>query len=77
MFLKNILGQTWAAIIINSHILAGIYLVFLKYVLEQTWRSFKTEFGPQQKYTKKSYQGRQKFSTFLKHSCSNFPLMMC
>ena len=51
-------------IIINSHILAGIYLIFLKIFLNQTGRSFKTEFGPHQKYRKGSYQVRQKFSTF-------------
>ena len=33
-------------------ILAGIYLIFLKIVLDQAWRSFKTEFGPQQKHRK-------------------------
>ena len=41
---------------IVSRILAGIYLIFLKNVLDQTWKSFKIEFGPKQKYWKKSYQ---------------------
>ena len=41
---------------IVSRILAGIYLIFLKNVLDQIWKSFKIEFGPKQKYWKKSYQ---------------------
>ena len=41
---------------IASRNLAGIYLIFLKNVLDQTWKSFKIEFGPKQKYWKKSYQ---------------------
>ena len=35
MFLKGVLDQAWAMGIINSHILAGIYLIFLKAVLDQ------------------------------------------
>ena len=77
MFLKNVLGQTWNTVLVNSHILAGIYLIFLKKVLDETWRSFKIEFGPQRKYRKKSYQVRQKFSTFLQRNCSNFGLILC
>ena len=53
-----------APIVINSHILAGIYLIFLKNVLDQTWGSFKTEFGPRQKYRKKSYQVKQNLALF-------------
>ena len=59
MFLKNVLDQTGTTIIINSHILAGIYLILLKFILKQSWKSLKTEFRPQQKYRKKSYHVRQ------------------
>ena len=38
-----------ASIIKNSHFLAGIYFLFLKNVLDQTQKSFGTEFGPQWK----------------------------
>ena len=55
MFLKNVLDQTGTTIIINSHILAGIYLILLKFILDQSWKSLKTEFRPQQKYRKKSF----------------------
>ena len=44
--------------------LAAIYLIFLENVLEQTRRPLKTEFGPQQKYRKKSYQLRQNLALF-------------
>ena len=36
MFLKNVMDRTSATILINSHVLAGIYLIFLKNVLNQT-----------------------------------------
>ena len=29
----------------NSHILAGIYFIFLKNTLDQTWKTFNTNFG--------------------------------
>ena len=64
IFLKNVLDQAWAPIVINSHNLTGIYFIFLKNVLDQSWRSFKTEFGPQRKYQKKSYQVRQNLAHF-------------
>ena len=38
-----------APIVKNSHILAGIYFVFLKDVLDQTLKTFDTKFGPQWK----------------------------
>ena len=61
---KILYDQARAQIAINSHILAAIYLIFLKNVLDQTWRSLKIEFGPQRKYRKKSYQVRQNLSLF-------------
>ena len=37
----------WTALVVkNNHILAGIYFIFLKNVLEQTWKAFNTKFGP-------------------------------
>ena len=38
-----------APIVKNSYILAGIYFVFLKDVLDQTLKTFDTKFGPQWK----------------------------
>ena len=35
-----------APIVKNSHILAGIYFIFLKTVLDQTQKAFDTKFGP-------------------------------
>ena len=36
-------------IVKNSHILAGIYFLFLKNVLDKIQKSFDTKFGPQSK----------------------------
>ena len=47
-----------------SHILTGIYLIFLKNVLNETWSSFKTEFGPRRKYRETSYRVRQNLALF-------------
>ena len=33
-----------ALIVINSHIMTGIYYIFLKNVLDQTWKGFDTKF---------------------------------
>ena len=35
---------------------AGIFFIFLKNVIEQTWKVFNTKFGPQWKDRKSSYQ---------------------
>ena len=48
----------------NSRILAGVYFIFLKSVLEQTWKSFDTEFGPQWKDQEKSYQVKENLALF-------------
>ena len=34
-------------IVKNSYVLAGIYFIFLKNVLDQTYKYFDTEFAPQ------------------------------
>ena len=44
------------SIIKNSNFLAGIYLIFLKAVLDLTWKPFHTEFWPQLKDRKSNYQ---------------------
>ena len=62
---------------IVSRILAGIYLIFLKNVLDQTWKSFKIEFGPKQKILEKELSSKNKFNTFLQLSCSNIRLLLC
>ena len=43
----------------SSHILAGIYFIFQKDVLEGTRNSCKTKFGPQRKDRKSCFQVRQ------------------
>ena len=44
-----------ALVVQNSHILAEIYFIFLKDVLNQTWKAFSTKFGPQWKDRGSSY----------------------
>ena len=53
-------------IVRNSHILAGIYFIFLSNVLDQTWKAFNTKFGPQWKGRESSYQVRQSLAFFWK-----------
>ena len=55
-----------APIVKNSHILSGIYFIFLKNVLHQAWKIFNTKFEPQWKDRKSSYQVRQMLALFCK-----------
>ena len=55
-----------ALIVKSSHILAGIYFIFLKKVLDQTWKAFNTNFGRQGKDQDSSYQVRQILALFCK-----------
>ena len=48
-FLTFIMSLLTAFIFKNSHILAGIYFMFLNNILYQTWNAFNTKFGPQKK----------------------------
>ena len=52
---------------------AGIYFMFLKNVLKQSWKSFNTKFRLQWK----ELASKANFSTFLLLSCSNFKLKLC
>ena len=53
-----------APIVKNSDILAEIYFVFKKNVLDQTWKE-------------KLLSSKTKWSIFLQHSLSNFRLRLC
>ena len=53
-----------------------IYFIFLKNVVDQTWKVFNTKFGPKWKDPKSSYQVRQIIALFLQISCSNFKLKL-
>ena len=53
-------------IVKNSHILAGIYFIFLKKVLDQTWKAFNNKFGHYWKDRKSSYQVGQILALFCK-----------
>ena len=51
-------------IVKNSHILAGIYSIFLKNVLHQTWEVAGTKSGTQWKDWENSYQVMQILALF-------------
>ena len=53
-------------IVRNGHTLTGIYFIFLKNVLDQTWKAFNTKFGPQWEDRESSYQIRQILALFCK-----------
>ena len=50
----------------NSRISAVIYIIFINKVLEQTWKTLNTKFGPQWKVRESSYQIRQILTLFCK-----------
>ena len=51
-------------IVKNSHIFAGIYFIFQKNVLDQTWNTFDTKIEYQWKDRETSYQVRQILALF-------------
>ena len=55
-----------ALIVKNNHILAGIYFIFLKKVLYQTWKTFNTKVEPQWTDWERSYQVKQILALFCK-----------
>ena len=48
----------------NSHILARIYFIFLKNILDQSWKAFNAQFGPQWKNWENSYQVKHILAPF-------------
>ena len=54
------------SIVKNNHLLAGIYFIILKNVIDQSSKAFITNFRPQSKDRKSSYQVRQIFALFYK-----------
>ena len=65
-FFPLFMSLSTASVVKNSHILAGIYFIFLKNVLDQAWKVFNAKFGPQQKDRGSSYQVRQILALFYK-----------
>ena len=64
-----------ASIVENSRTLPGIYFIFLENILDQTWKSFNTIFGPQWKDPKSSFQ-KARFTTFLQVTYPKFRLKL-
>ena len=65
-FLLLVMSLLTAQINKSSHNLAAIYIIFLKNVLDQTWKSFNTKFRPQWKDQKRSYQVKLILAIFCK-----------
>ena len=65
-FLSLFMSLLTALIGENSHILGGIYFIFLKNRRRPTWKAFNTKFGPQWKDRESSYQVRQILAFFCK-----------
>ena len=59
-------------IVKNSHILAGMYSIFLKSVLDKTWKSLDTKFETQWKDRKSSYKVRKNLAI----SCNSVALIL-
>ena len=55
-----------ALIIKISHILAEIYFICIRNVLDQTWKIFNTKFVPRWKDSENSYSLRQVLALFCK-----------
>ena len=72
---KKVLGEKFWRLRLESalgssiwyyYILAGIHFIFLKKVLDQTWKSFNIKFGFQEKDQESTYQVRQILKLFWK-----------
>ena len=65
-------------IVKRSQIYSGIYFIFLKHALRETWRCFDIKFIPQWLDRKSSYQVNQSLATeFLQLNCPYFRLKLC
>ena len=53
-----------SGIVINDHTLAGICFIFLKCLLDQSWKAFNIKFAYQCKDLNRSYQVRQNLVLF-------------
>ena len=65
-FLLLFMSLLTAFIVQNSHILPGIYLIFLNSVLRPTWKALTANFGPPLKDRERIYQARQSLALFCK-----------
>ena len=61
-----------ALIVKNSHIMPGIYLIFLSRRLRPSLKSFQYQICISVKKSGKYLSSKSNFSTFLQISCSNF-----
>ena len=66
-----------ALIVKNSHILIGIYFIFLKKRPRPNLKGFQYQTWTSVKRSESSYQVNQNFTTFLQITGSNFNLKLC
>ena len=60
----------------NSHILAGIYFIFVKERPRPNWKVLQYQIWTSVKRSKKKLSSKTNFSTFLQLSRSNFRLKL-
>ena len=66
-FFFHFLSLLTALIVKNSHILAGICYIFLKNILDQTWKASNTKFGPQWKDQESTFRSKKLFPETIIH----------
>ena len=63
-FLLHFMSLSTAKFVKKSRIMARLYFIFVKNILNQPWKAFNTKFQPQSKDQNSSYQVRQTFALF-------------
>ena len=63
-FFSAFMSLLTAPFVKKIHILARVYFIFLKNILDQTWKSCNTKIGPQWKDRKSSYEVIQVLALF-------------
>ena len=74
-FLLLFMFLSISLILENSHILVGIYFIFLKSLPRSNLKGFPYEIS--RKRSRKKLSSKTNFSSFLQISCSNFRLKRC
>ena len=76
-FLLLFMSLLTALIVKNSHILAGIYVIFLKRRPRPNLKGFQYQLWTLEKRSKKWLSNKTTVSAFLQISCSNLRLKLC
>ena len=69
--LLHFISLLTSPIVKNSHLLAGIYFIFLKERLRPNWKALQYQIWTSKKGSKKWLSSKTNSSTFLQFGCSN------